>query len=284
MDVPLIIRHRLTELGLEQKDLAVAAQVTESYISQLLARKKVPPAPDRTDIYDKIGKFLQLPSGKLSKLASLQRREELRKKIADPPSPLFQDFRELILRKFEPRKRKQIRTIFEKEPFGELERLVTQKHLEVAKSVVKEELDNEKWLRLMARLSKQSYEQTRVKILEFLDTDIFHVSIENCVAFLDPLIQSWDINLETFGMDIVLNRRLTSGHTKKFEFIEQMPHDPFQKLPGLEDFLKDITLSGDATKDELEFLKSLRFKEWKPTPLYYYRELQNLRDPLHFRA
>jgi hypothetical protein len=28
----------------------------------------------------------------------------------------------------------------------------------------------------------------------------------------------------------------------------------------------------------------LRFKGKIPTPLYYYRELQNLRDPLHFRA
>ena len=43
MDVSLLIRHRLKELGLEQKDLAAAAQVTESYISQLLARKKAPP-------------------------------------------------------------------------------------------------------------------------------------------------------------------------------------------------------------------------------------------------
>src|SRR5258707_2723057 len=121
MDVPLVIRHRLTELGLDQKDLAVAAQVTESYISQLLARKKVPPAPDRTDIYDKIGNFLQLPAGKLSKLASLQRREELRKKNADPPSPLFQEFRELILPKCEPRKRKQIRALICKDPLGELD-------------------------------------------------------------------------------------------------------------------------------------------------------------------
>src|SRR3989442_3903932 len=46
-------------LGLEQKGLAAAAQVTESYISQLLARKKAPPAPGRTDIYDKMGKFLK---------------------------------------------------------------------------------------------------------------------------------------------------------------------------------------------------------------------------------
>ena len=45
MDVSLVIKHRLEELGLEQRDLAVAAQVTESYISQLLTRKKAPPAP-----------------------------------------------------------------------------------------------------------------------------------------------------------------------------------------------------------------------------------------------
>ena len=68
MDVPQVIRRRLKELGLEQKDLAAAAAVTESYISQLLARKKAPPAPDRTDIYDKIGKFLKLPGGKLHSL------------------------------------------------------------------------------------------------------------------------------------------------------------------------------------------------------------------------
>ncbi len=41
-------------------------------------------------------------------------------------------------------------------------------------------------------------------ILEFLDTDVFDVSIENCVYFLDPLIESWDIELETFAVEIVL--------------------------------------------------------------------------------
>ena len=46
MDVPLVIKRRLKELGLDQRDLAAATQVTESYISQLLARKKAPPAPD----------------------------------------------------------------------------------------------------------------------------------------------------------------------------------------------------------------------------------------------
>ena len=89
MDVSLLIRHRLRELGLGQKDLAAAAQVTESYISQLLARKKAPPSPGRTDIYEKIGRALKLPSGELSKLADLQRKEELRKRVAELPRPFL---------------------------------------------------------------------------------------------------------------------------------------------------------------------------------------------------
>lgn len=141
MDVSLVIRHRLKELGLDQRDLAAAAQVTESYISQLLARKKAPPAPGRTDLYDKIGKFLRLPSGELSRLADLQRKEDLKKKVADPSQPLFKAFRELILRKCEPGKQLQLRDIFEKEPFGALERLVTQKLLDVVKALAREELD-----------------------------------------------------------------------------------------------------------------------------------------------
>src|SRR5437773_9720099 len=69
VDVPFVILHRLEELGLEQQALARAAHVTESYISQLLTRRKAPPAPNRTDIYDRMDKFLNLPSGELAKLA-----------------------------------------------------------------------------------------------------------------------------------------------------------------------------------------------------------------------
>jgi len=284
MDLSLVVKHRLEELGLEQRDLATAAQVTESYISQLLTRKKAPPAPNRTDIYDKMAKLLKLPNGELAKLADLQRQEELRRKLADPPTPLFTGVRELVLRKCKPDRQKEIRAIFEKQPFGELERLVTQKLLDVVKSVAKEELESENWLRLVARLSDRSYEEMRVAILEFLDTNIFDVSIENCVSFLDPLIESWDINLATFGLEVVLNRRVAPGHPKKFEFVEKEPEPTFDEESGLKEFLGNPSLSGDATEEEIEFLKRLTFKERRPAPLYYYRELQNLRDPLHFRT
>jgi transcriptional regulator with XRE-family HTH domain len=271
-------------LGLEQKDLAAAAQVTESYISQLLACKKMPPAPDRTDIYDKMSRLLRLPPGKLSKLADLQRKDELKKTLTDPPAPLFKEVRELILQKCSPARAAQVRAIFEKQPFGELERLVTQKLLDVVKRVAKEELESENWLHLVARLSRRSYEDMRVIVLEFLDTDIFNVSVENCVSFLDPLIESWDVDLASFGMEIVLNRRLAPGPSKRFEFVEREPDQPVEQEPGLREFLRDRSLSGDAAEEEIAFLKSLRFTGKRPTSIYYYRELQNLRDPLHFRG
>jgi len=284
MDVALVIRQRLGELRFDQRDLAAAAQVTESYVSQLLTRKKAPPAPERTDIYDKMEAFLKLPPGELSQLADLQRKEELKRKLGDKPTPLFREVRELILRKCKPDKQQQVQTIFEKQPFGELEHLVTQKLLDVVKEVAREELQSENWLRLVARLSDRSYEQMRVVILDFLDMDVFNISVENCVSFLDPLIESWDVDLATFGMEIVLNRRLAPGTPKKFEFVQNIPEQPLEEEPGFKEFLQNTLFSADATEAELEFLRQLRFKGKRPTALYYYRELQNLRDPLHFRA
>jgi transcriptional regulator with XRE-family HTH domain len=283
VDVCIVIKQRLEELGLEQKDLATAAEVTDSYISQLLARKKLPPAPDRTDIYEKMAKFLKIPTDRLSKLAELQRREELKRQLAGPPAPLFKEVREVILRKCVPDKARHVREIFERQPFGELERLITQKLLDVIKKVAKEELNSEGWVHLVARLAGRSYEQTRVTLLEFLDTDAFSLSPENCASFLDPLIESWDVDLATFGMEIVLNRRIASGDPRRFEFMETGTNQP-EAEPGFKKFLNDRSLSGTATPEEIQLLRNLRFNGRRPTPLYYYRELQSLRDPLHFHA
>src|SRR5215470_15651977 len=284
MDVSQLIQQKLLELGLEQRDLADAADVTESYISQLLTRKKMPPAPERTDIYDKLGRALKLPPGKLSGLADLQRSHELKKRILTSPLPLFKEVRELLLQKCKVSKRAEIRAIFEKEPFGELERLVTQKLLDVLKVLVRQELGRENWLRIVARESNRSYKQMRVAVLEFLDADVFNITPESCTAFLDPLIVSWDIDLASFSLEILLNRKVAPGSLKRFEFIEKEVGATSVQEPGLRAFLKDRSLSADATPAEIVFLTQLRFKDGRrPTALYFYRELQNLRDPLHFR-
>lgn len=284
MNLTGLIKHRLRQLGHDQRDLASAVKVTESYISQLLTGKKSLPAPNRSTIYRKIEAFLKLPDGKLMKLADAQRTEELKRKIEEPARPLFQEIRELILRKCKPDKAKQLRPIFGKEAFGEIERLVTQKLLDAAKEAAKQELDNETWLRAMARLNHKTYEEMSGIILKFLDTDIFHLSVENFGYFLEPLIESWDIDVVTFGIKVILTPELGRERTKQFEFVEQKPEPPGAEEPGLREFLQNTFLSGDVTQEELAFLKRLRFEGKKPTALYYYRELQNLRDPIHFQG
>ncbi len=283
MDVCSLIKTRLKELGLDQKELASAAEVTESYVSQLLTRRKLPPAPDRTDIYDKMGRFLRLEKGELATLARAQHLDKLRRGYEEPQGALLKETRELILQKCAPARQQQIRAVFERQAFGELERLVTQKLLDVVSQAARSELENEAWLQQVAQLSDKSYEQMRVIILEFLDTDIFNVSNEDCISFLNPLIAGWDIDLATFNMEIRLNERLVPGKPKKFAFMETDFDRPDEDEPGFTAFLKDTALSGGVSDEEVKFLRRLRFKGKRPTALYYYRALQNLRDPLHFQ-
>ncbi len=248
MDVSLVIRQRLEAFGLDQRELARAARVTESYISQLLTRKKAPPAPSRTDIYAKMDRFLKLPSGELARLAEIQRREELKQELSDERAPLFREVRQLILRKVHPDREAHVRAIFERQPFGELERLVTQRLLDVLTARwPRQELANDSWLRQVADLSGRSFEEIRVIVLEFLDTDIFHLSRDQCDSFLDPLIESWDIDLTTFALDIVLNPRVVSEHVRRFEFVERTADELSAGQPGLDEFLENPAMSSTAT-------------------------------------
>jgi hypothetical protein len=190
---------------------------------------------------------LKLPSGELAKVAELARKEELKRELGDTLEPLFPQLRALILRKCRAERARQIRSIVERQPFGEVERFVAQKLLDVAG----------------------------------LSSDIFHLSAKQ-LASLDALIDWWDIDLTAFSLEIVLRRRAAGGGgaegMRRFVVVER---DAEAQL-GLEEFLADPSLSGSATAAELEFLKGLRFQGRRPTALYYYRELQNLRDPLHF--
>ena len=248
MDIAMVIRQRLDDLGLDQRDLARAAEVTESYVSQIMKRKKAPPAPDRTDIYDRMDRFLKLPKGELSRVAKAHLKEEIKRRLG-ATAPLFPALRQLIFRKCAPALLAQVRGIVERQPFGELERLVAQKLLDVAE----------------------------------LDGDVLHVTSRQ-LGRLDAAIASWNWDPATFALEITLTTgRRGREVVKRFEYAERVEPDGDQEK-GLRDFLRDPWLSGTATRDELAFLQALRFPERRPTALYYYRELQNLRDPLHFRA
>jgi hypothetical protein len=274
-----LVKARLAKLGHGQKDLAAAVQVTDSYVSQLLTRRKAPPSRDRTDIYAKMERFLRLEPGELGRLADIERAEEMKRRLGRVPEPLFQQFRELVLRKCAPEKREEVREVFDAQPFGTLESLVARKLLEVVQRIARQELDSENWIRLAARVGGRSHEEMRVVVLEFLDTDVYQVSNENCVDFLDPLVESWDVDLDTLRLDITLNGKLVAEPHHTFTFVEGEPGD---EESGMREFLEDPRLSGDVTEAEVRLLRRQRFGGRRPTKLYYYRALQNLRDPLNF--
>jgi len=277
-----LVRSRLVKLGYGQNDLARAAQVTDSYISQLLSQRKAPPGRDRTDIYPKMEAFLKLAPGELERLAEIERAEELKRRLSRAPEPMFHHFRDLVLRKCVPDKRAEVRAIFDAQPFGTLERLVAQKMLEVVQRIARQELDNENWIRLAARVGGRSNEAMRVIVLEFLDADVLGVSNENCVNFLDPLVESWDVDLETFRIDIYLEETLVAEPRRTFTLIESDPSNRSNEAPGLAEFLQDPQLIDHATEEEIRLLRTHRLGGRRPNGLYYYRALQNLRDPLHF--
>ena len=78
----------------------------------------------------------------------------------------------------------------------------------------------------------RSYEEMRVTALDFLETDVFNISPENCVTFLDPLIESWDIDFATFAMEIVLNRSPRARAPEKIRVRGTAPRPTGQRRAG----------------------------------------------------
>ncbi len=278
------VRSRLVALDYGQNDLARAARVTDSYVSQLLTRRKSPPAPERTDIYGKMEALLQLERGELERLVEIERADEIKRKLAQAPQPLFRGFRALLLGKCAPQRRAEVRAEFEREPFGVLERMVARSLLTAVQSVARRELDSEDWLRLAATVGGRSLEQMRVLVLEFLDAEVYDVSNDSCTAFLDPLVESWDVHLDDLRLEITPAPRAGGGPGANLRHRRAGCRRRRLRIPpplSLE-FLGDGALAGDVTEEEADLLRAHTFGSRQPTKLYYYRALQNLRDPIHF--
>jgi len=121
--------------------------------------------------------------------------------------------------------------------------------------------------------------EKRKHFLELLDSNPV-TSIGDFSSFIDPLIQSWDFDLNRFTIQVTL----ASGVSRKFGFHEETSEATGTEEPALRAFLRDTTLSANATTQEIDVLRRMRFPAThRPIPLFYYRMLQNLRDPLHFR-
>ena len=89
MDLVLFTRNRLKQLRLSPRDRARASSMAESYMADLWEPNGLQTASTRTHVHDQLERVLQLPHGQLAKLADLQRREHLKKRLEHPSGPLL---------------------------------------------------------------------------------------------------------------------------------------------------------------------------------------------------
>ena len=195
-----LMRRRLKDLQRTPRELAEAVQVPEAYIADLLAGRRRPPAPGRTDVYDRMTKFLRLHRNDLPTCARVereghdggQRRPDLK-------------VRGLLLELCEPAKARVVsRRLAGKKGNVVLEILIAQRLLEVAQGFVRRQLDDEVGIRVAASREGCTHIDMRLRLIDFLDATPDSLTVTDHEAFVRPRIAVWDIDLETHTMKIVL--------------------------------------------------------------------------------
>lgn len=196
-----LMHRRLRELQRTPRELAEAAHVPEAYIADLLAGRRQPPAPGRTDVYERMTRFLRLHRNDLSICAHAERAGQngrpRRRRLGTR-------VRELLLELCEPGKARLLDRRLAKPGGTALESLIAQRLLEVAQGFVRRQLDDEVGIRVAAGREGCSYLERRMRLLEFLDVTAESLTPAHHEAFVRPRIASWDIDLETQATRIVL--------------------------------------------------------------------------------
>ncbi|MGH7676534.1 MAG: hypothetical protein ACREMV_14805 [Gemmatimonadales bacterium] len=190
-----LMRRRLRELRRTPRELADAVEVPEAYIADLLTGRRHPPAPGRTDVYERVTRFLRLHRNDLSSCVRGERTvSTTTRRRVDPR------VRRLLFELCDPTRTR----VLARRATGELERLIAQRLLEVGHSFVRRQLDDHVGMRVAARREGCGYAELRMRLLEFLDTGAESLTPAHYEAFVRPRIAMWDFDLDTRAMRIVL--------------------------------------------------------------------------------
>jgi hypothetical protein len=193
-----LVRRRLRELKRTPRELAEAVRVSETYIADIVAGRRQPPAPG-SELYPAMGKFLRLHRNDLPTCARAERSTTATRRRRPAP-----EVRRLLLELCEPAKARLLGRRLSKPDGGELECLIVQRLLEVARGFVSRQLEDEVGLRVAATREGRAYLDVRMRLLEFLDATADSVTLRDCEDFVRPRINTWDIDMDTRAMRIVL--------------------------------------------------------------------------------
>ncbi len=194
-----LLQRVLNETNHSPAELAEAVQVPPKYIADLIAGRRKLPRPGRTDLYEGITSFLKLGRNELLGCADAERAQAKPKRKAGP----------------NPKVRKELLALCEPSTAGKLERDRTkdgaarladlaQRLLDATQRATRRKLTDQKSLRGAARHGGSSYVATRFKVLEFLDATADTLTTSDVAEFLRPLIDFWDVDIETGVLRVVL--------------------------------------------------------------------------------
>ncbi|HEX4575215.1 MAG TPA: helix-turn-helix transcriptional regulator [Gemmatimonadales bacterium] len=197
--VSQLVRRRLRELKRTPRELAEAVKVSEEYMSDLVAGRRRPPAPGRTDLYVPMAKFLRLHRNDLPTCARVERATDgLGQRRPDPT------VWKLVLERCDPARLRAFARRVAKADGVELEAVIVGRLLEVSQGFVRRKLEDEVGLRVAATRDGCTYLDARMRLLEFLDTCADTLTPPECEEFVLPRIAAWDIEVDTRAMKIVL--------------------------------------------------------------------------------
>jgi len=205
-----LVRRRLKELKRTPRELAEALQVSERFIAEIVSGRRRPPGPTRADVYAPMTKFLRLHRNDLPTCARAEREGEgpTRRK----PSPRVRD---LLLEMCAPDRARTLTRRVTQKGGSALDALVAQRLLEVAQGFVRRQLDDEVGIRVAASRDGCTYLELRMKYLEFLDATPSSLTPTDVEDFMRPRIGTWDLDLETQTMRIVLRTQDPAPRQKR---------------------------------------------------------------------
>ncbi len=194
-----LLRRVLKETEHSPADLAEAVQVPPKYIDDLIAGRRQLPRQGRTDLYEGITSFLKLARNELLGCAEAE-RAQMKPKGAAGPGP---EVRKELLALCEPGTVKKLERDRLKNGAARFTDL-TQRLLDTTQRATRGKLADQISLRAAATKGDSSYVAMRFKVLEFLDTTPDTMTTRDVAEFLQPLIDFWDVDIETGVLKVVL--------------------------------------------------------------------------------
>jgi hypothetical protein len=204
-----LLRRRLKETKRTPEELAEAVEVPPEYVEDLISGKRRPPLPGRTDVYERMTRFLGLGRTDLAACATAERASTKAKKNTGPDATV----RRALLDMCEPTTAAELERRAKRdtaELIDFIERVV-----DVAQASVRRILDDPIALRLAATKNGTEYMTMRLKVLEFLDATPPTLTMADVQNWVMPKISRWDVDFTTGVLRVVLKTQDTPEQNRR---------------------------------------------------------------------